>query len=312
MNINDKKIKDAAIARLTQEKADFESFSGTKAFSKLLGIYVKPTKPTKPTKKKENKVEVEVISNENTEEALSDDCVFNSHIVQYALCFAEGVYKDVYNTLCNFIKQNTYFAVSVLKSKKSFTNCLAYAIHDIVKEKPSNLKFAGCSDYHVYSRAVEFYFDGSKIKFNMLIVNPEGYTPVEFTDADLVPKNSDYLEALELAKQEIIADKKAKAERKAKAEKEKAEREAKEKKKKEREKAKKAKEKAQKAQISIIPNEDNADGEKADISTDNGASAVFNNSPTPKNKAENPFRLKPEPDQKDEDDNDKVIQLALF
>lgn len=293
--ISSKQIKDAAIARLTKEKADFESFKGTEMFSKLLGIYVEK----KATKSQKSNSDVAVKVEETKTEPVNKEYIFNANISRYAMCFAEGIYKDVFETLCSFIKQNEYFARSILKSSKSFTNCIAYAIHNIVDKDTKNISFASSSDYKVYQRAVEFYFDNSQIRFNMMIINPDGYTPVDITDEDLKAENPAYSEAIEIAKQELIAKEKAEAERKAKAEKEKAERKAKEQAKKEKEAKKKAKEEAKKAQGSIL---------STDVEVEkNPSNEVKKVSPAPK-KAENPFRLKPE----ETEESSNIIQLELF
>jgi hypothetical protein len=305
--LNSKTIKEAAIARLTKEKADFESFKGTEMFSKLLGIYEAPEKGSSKGKKEVVTVEVE-----KPETETNSEFTFNANISRYGLCFAEGIYKEVFETLCSFCKQNEYFARSILKTNKSFTNCLAYAIHDIVKDKSEdNMSYAVASDYKIYQRAVEFYFDGSEVKFNMVIINPIGYTPIEIEEDDLKSENTAYTEAIETAKQEIIAKEKAEAERKARAEKAKAEREAKEKAKKEKAKKKKAKEEAKKAQGTILPDV----SVEAESEHKPEPKKPKDISPTPINKkpktekAENPFRLNSEDNQ---NNADNIIQLQLF
>lgn len=301
MSVNTQKIKDAAIARLTKEKADFESYKGTKMFSKLLGIYAENKKTIKDKCNKSEETQTETPNPEYT---------FNASISKWGLSFADGIYKEVYETLCSFIMQNEYFAKSILKSSKSFTNCLAYCIHNILDDnaKKSNVTRAYVSDYKIYQRAVEFYFDGSQVKFNMMLINPNGYIPVEITDEDIKAESPAYLEAIETAKQELIAQAKAEAERAEKAKKEKAEREAKEKARKEKEKKKKAREAAKKAQGSILPEVEvekspSDEAENHSVTPDEATKGATN-------KGENPFRFKP--DGADSTSKDNIIQLELF
>lgn len=270
-------VVQAALERLKKEKEDFESFKGTKAFYKLLGIY-------KP--KKDEQVEHSFTSNNN----LGDKGAF----------FADGIAEDVYKTLCNFVEKNAYFAAVVLKSKGNFTGCLAYAIHDFISEtdkKKSNCtKFVSKSDFYVYSKAVEFYFSGASIEVEMKIVKPEGFINVPITAQD-INEQSEYKAACDDAQAELIAVEKKKAEKKKQAEekaKAKAEREAK---KKAAEERKKKAEEFKKSQQSLF-----GDSENTDSVSKNKPSV-----PTPK-----PIVVKASKEKEKTDEQNESIQLSLW
>lgn len=265
----------AALDRLAKEKEDFESFKGTQTFYKLLGIY-------KPGKDEE--VDPSVISNSN----LGSNGAF----------FADGVAEDVYNTLCKFVEEVPYFAAVILKSKGSFTGCLAYAIHDFISddsEKKGRVQYAAKSDFYVFSKAVEFYFEGSSIKFNMEIVKPDGFVDIPITAKD-INEQTDYKAACEDAQAEKLAEEKRKAEEKKKSEeraKKKAEREAK---KKAAEERKKQAEEFKKSQQSLF------DGSEDTAPTAENKPAT----PVPK-----PVVIKAKKP-KEEPKKDESLQLSLF
>lgn len=64
------------------------------------------------------------------------------------------------DALKDFCNQESEFAQAVQQSGKSFQNCLDY----VAKGAGSSL-----SDFKAYSKAVEFYFPGAKIQFQMKI-----------------------------------------------------------------------------------------------------------------------------------------------
>lgn len=64
------------------------------------------------------------------------------------------------DALIEFCKQNEEFAQAVLDGK-SFTEC--------VKSVCNSIKGNACSDIEVYRKAVEFYFPGAKVDFQMAI-----------------------------------------------------------------------------------------------------------------------------------------------
>ena len=70
------------------------------------------------------------------------------------------VAEPVLNALCGFCEQNAEFAQAISQSGKSFKDCVESAV-----------KGAGSaiSDIDVYRRAVEFYFEGATVHFQMTI-----------------------------------------------------------------------------------------------------------------------------------------------
>lgn len=75
-----------------------------------------------------------------------------------------AVKNAVQEALYCFIEQDEEFAQAVVQSAKPFKACVKHVV-------------AGCgnsiSDLDAYSRAVDFYFPGAKVKFEMRIqVNP--------------------------------------------------------------------------------------------------------------------------------------------
>ncbi len=72
----------------------------------------------------------------------------------------QAIAAETADTLKNFCRQEAEFAQAVQQSGKSFQNCLDY----VAKGAGSSL-----SDFKAYSKAVEFYFPGAKIQFQMKI-----------------------------------------------------------------------------------------------------------------------------------------------
>lgn len=72
----------------------------------------------------------------------------------------QAIAKETADTLKQFCTQEAEFMQAVEQSGKSFQNCLDY----VAKGAGSSL-----SDFKAYSKAVEFYFPGAKIQFQMKI-----------------------------------------------------------------------------------------------------------------------------------------------
>lgn len=72
----------------------------------------------------------------------------------------KAVGQSVIDTLISFCEQNTEFAQTIVQSDKSVGDC----IESTVKGSGSSI-----SDIEVYRKAVEFYFDGATVHFNMTI-----------------------------------------------------------------------------------------------------------------------------------------------
>jgi len=72
----------------------------------------------------------------------------------------QAIAKETADTLKKFCRQESEFAQAVQQSGKSFQDCLDY----VAKGAGSSL-----SDFKAYSKAVEFYFPGAKIQFQMKI-----------------------------------------------------------------------------------------------------------------------------------------------
>lgn len=69
-----------------------------------------------------------------------------------------AVAPDVKKILIDFCNQNEEFERAVQESGKSFSDCIATICKNIG---------SAISDLCLYEKAVRFYFDGAKIKFNM-------------------------------------------------------------------------------------------------------------------------------------------------
>lgn len=72
----------------------------------------------------------------------------------------QAIAAETADALKDFCNQEAEFAQAVQQSGKSFQNCLDY----VAKGAGSSL-----SDFKAYSKAVEFYFPGAKIQFQMKI-----------------------------------------------------------------------------------------------------------------------------------------------
>ena len=72
----------------------------------------------------------------------------------------QAIAKETAETLKNFCRQESEFAQAVQQSGKSFQDCLDYV---------ANGAGSSLSDFKAYSKAVEFYFPGAKIQFQMKI-----------------------------------------------------------------------------------------------------------------------------------------------
>lgn len=76
-----------------------------------------------------------------------------------------GVIADsVYNALILFCEQDSEFAQAVVQTDKTLKACCDYIVKGVQN---------GISDIDAYGKAVEFYFPGATVKFEMRIqVNP--------------------------------------------------------------------------------------------------------------------------------------------
>lgn len=72
----------------------------------------------------------------------------------------KAVGQNVVDTLISFCEQNSEFAQAIVQSKKTVSEC----IESTVKGSGSSI-----SDIEVYRKAVEFYFSGATVSFNMVI-----------------------------------------------------------------------------------------------------------------------------------------------
>ena len=272
MNNNEIILK--ACERLEKEFEDFKALKGTKTFKKLLGVY-------KATSKEEI---------ENTTESIS----YNQKL-QNAEYIANYLSEYVLNVLKDFCSKNPLFATQVLRFVGNFTGCMAYVIHGYISNNKEKQKAAQLSDIETYTRAVEYYFSGSKIQCQMTLELPNKFNTSPITEEELKNIEENYNNLLDLARAEKLADEQKKAKEKA----EKAAREAatklKEAKAKARKEAKLAKEKAKKAQGSLFTEDDYK---------------VETPKPTQKPKKAEPKPTAPAQEQAQEEN--KVIQISLF
>lgn len=279
--LSEEKIVKAALERLEKEKKDFYSYKGTVTFDKILGIYKQALKKGEKPQSTEERTELK-------EE--HPDYSFNSNLGTNGQFIADGVIEDTYNALVNFVKADSYFAATVLKSQGSFTGAIAFAIHKFANGNEKSQRFYKLSDYEVFKGAVNFYFKDADVRFEMKIIKPEGFEEIEVTASDL-NENPDYTAALEEAQAEKIAKEKAEEIKKKKA----AERAEKKKKAEARKKAKEEEAKMiaklKKAQLRLF-------GETE---------------PTPKPKSEQKaIKVKPTKPQKKEETEPTGEQLSLF
>ena len=73
---------------------------------------------------------------------------------------AKAVFSSVKDTLLKFCRQEDEFAQAIVQSDKTVADCCT----SIMKNSGSSI-----SDFEVYSRAVEFFFPGAKVEFQMKI-----------------------------------------------------------------------------------------------------------------------------------------------
>ena len=73
---------------------------------------------------------------------------------------AGAVLPHVKRTLIAFVKQEPEFAQAIIECKKSLSDCCA----EIMKDVGNSV-----SDLEVYKAAVNFYFQGATVEFNMKI-----------------------------------------------------------------------------------------------------------------------------------------------
>lgn len=71
-----------------------------------------------------------------------------------------SVGPSVVEALITFCKQNEEFAQAVVQSDKSVDKCIAHTVHNCG---------SSISDIEVYRRAVEFYFSGATVRFEMVL-----------------------------------------------------------------------------------------------------------------------------------------------
>ena len=72
----------------------------------------------------------------------------------------QAVGPSVVDTLVSFCEQNSEFAQAVVQSDKTVGQCIDSTIKDCGRS---------ISDIEVYRKAVEFYFSGATVHFNMTI-----------------------------------------------------------------------------------------------------------------------------------------------
>lgn len=72
----------------------------------------------------------------------------------------EAVKQSVVETLITFCRQNAEFAQAIVQSGKNVGECIEYT----VKGSGSSI-----SDIEVYRKAVEFYFAGATVRFEMVL-----------------------------------------------------------------------------------------------------------------------------------------------
>lgn len=70
------------------------------------------------------------------------------------------MYKPVADALREFCRQQPEFAQAVYQSKKTFADCMKYVAKGVGNS---------ISDIEAYRRAVEFYFPGAQVEFQMVL-----------------------------------------------------------------------------------------------------------------------------------------------
>lgn len=85
--------------------------------------------------------------------------------------YGKVVGKPVLDTLKDFCRQNEEFAQAVLQSDKTIQQCVEHTVKGVKQS---------ISDIEVYRKAVEFYFPGAAVRFNMTIdLGDEGFSNAE-------------------------------------------------------------------------------------------------------------------------------------
>lgn len=81
----------------------------------------------------------------------------------------------VFEALKQFCSQNSEFAQAVVQSSKTFKECVESTVKGVV---------SAISDIDVYRKAVEFYFSGATVHFNMTIdLGDNGFSNAPLTEA---------------------------------------------------------------------------------------------------------------------------------
>ena len=70
------------------------------------------------------------------------------------------MYKSVADALREFCRQQPEFAQAVYQSKKTFADCMKHVAKGVG---------TSISDIEAYRRAVEFYFPGAQVEFQMVL-----------------------------------------------------------------------------------------------------------------------------------------------
>ncbi len=71
-----------------------------------------------------------------------------------------SVGPSVVDALVTFCRQNEEFAQAVVQSGKNVNKCIEHTVHNCG---------SSISDIEVYRRAVEFYFSGATVRFEMVL-----------------------------------------------------------------------------------------------------------------------------------------------
>ena len=78
--------------------------------------------------------------------------------------YADIMASDTLKALISFVEQDEEFAIAVLQNSQTFGDCM--------KSVAKNIR-NGISDLEAFKRAVQFYFPGAEIEYQMkLYVNP--------------------------------------------------------------------------------------------------------------------------------------------
>lgn len=74
--------------------------------------------------------------------------------------YAKAVSKEVFDAIISFAKQEDEFAQAIVQCDKTFAECCAEVVKDVS---------GYISDIEAYKRAVQFYFPGAGVRFEMKI-----------------------------------------------------------------------------------------------------------------------------------------------